>query len=185
MWDLSPVTRNQTHIPCIVRWSLNYWTTREALIIFKEEGRVIIASTSQGVGLPWRLRRWRICLQCKRPGFDPWVRKIPWRRPWQPTPVFLPGESSWTEEPGGLQPMRSQRVRLDWAAQLSSAHRWLWELIKPFLCAKIYNTQNLPFLSYLSAQVCGITFTHTAVRVHHGRSSSESFHLRPLKPCTY
>ena len=25
--------------------------------------------------------------------FDPWVRKIPWRREWQPTPVFLPGES--------------------------------------------------------------------------------------------
>ena len=29
----------------------------------------------------------------KRPGFDPWVGKIPWRRAWQPTPVFLPGES--------------------------------------------------------------------------------------------
>ena len=27
------------------------------------------------------------------PGFDPWVRKIPWRRKWQPTSVFLPGES--------------------------------------------------------------------------------------------
>ena len=26
-------------------------------------------------------------------GFDPWVRKIPWRRAWQPTPVFLPGKS--------------------------------------------------------------------------------------------
>ena len=32
-------------------------------------------------------------LQCRRPGFDPWVGKIPWRRAWQPTPVFLPGES--------------------------------------------------------------------------------------------
>jgi len=29
----------------------------------------------------------------KRHGFDSWVRKIPWRRKWQPTPVFLPGES--------------------------------------------------------------------------------------------
>ena len=37
----------------------------------------------------------RIRMQCKRYrrcGFDPWVRKIPWRRAWQPTPVFLPGE---------------------------------------------------------------------------------------------
>ena len=34
--------------------------------------------------------------------FDPWVRKIPWKRAWQPTPGFLPGESPWTEEPDGL-----------------------------------------------------------------------------------
>ena len=31
----------------------------------------------------------RICLQCRRP----WVGKIPWRRAWQPIPLFLPGES--------------------------------------------------------------------------------------------
>ena len=31
--------------------------------------------------------------QCRRPGFDPWVEKILWRRAWQPTPVFLPWES--------------------------------------------------------------------------------------------
>ena len=33
-----------------------------------------------------------ICLQCGTPGFDPWVGKIPWRRKWQPTPVFSPGK---------------------------------------------------------------------------------------------
>ena len=32
------------------------------------------------------------CLQCRRPGADPQVRKILWRRTWQPTPVFLPGK---------------------------------------------------------------------------------------------
>ena len=32
------------------------------------------------------------CRRLKRCGFDPWVGKIPWRRGWQPTPVFLPGE---------------------------------------------------------------------------------------------
>ena len=26
-------------------------------------------------------------------GFDPWIRKIPWRRAWQPTPILLPGKS--------------------------------------------------------------------------------------------
>ena len=34
-----------------------------------------------------------VCLQCRRPGFDPQVGKIPWRRKWQPTPVLLPGKS--------------------------------------------------------------------------------------------
>ena len=28
-----------------------------------------------------------------RPGFNPWIGKIPWKRKWQPTPVFLPGKS--------------------------------------------------------------------------------------------
>ena len=44
-------------------------------------------------GLPWWLRGSSVCLRYGRPGFDPWVRKIPWRSKWQPTPVFLPGES--------------------------------------------------------------------------------------------
>ena len=33
------------------------------------------------------------CRRCKRRRFNPWVGKIPWRRAWQPTLVFLPGES--------------------------------------------------------------------------------------------
>ena len=41
-------------------------------------------------GIPWWLRRSSVCLQCGRPGFDPLVGKIPWRRKWQPTPVLLP-----------------------------------------------------------------------------------------------
>ena len=34
----------------------------------------------------------KICLQCRRPRFSSWVRKIPWKRKRQPTPVFLPGK---------------------------------------------------------------------------------------------
>ena len=34
----------------------------------------------------------KICLKCGRSVFDSWVGKIPWRKAWQPTPVFLPGE---------------------------------------------------------------------------------------------
>ena len=50
------------------------------------------------------------CRRHKRCGFDPWVGKIPWRRTWQPTPVFLPGESPWREGLGGLQSIGSPGV---------------------------------------------------------------------------
>ena len=39
-------------------------------------------------GLPFRIH-----LPFRRPGLDSWVRKIPWRKKWQPTPVFWPGKS--------------------------------------------------------------------------------------------
>ena len=47
---------------------------------------------------PWWLRWKRIRLQFRRPGFNSWVGKIPWRRAWEPTAVFLPGEFPWIEE---------------------------------------------------------------------------------------
>ena len=50
--------------------------------------------------------------------WETWVRPLGWEDPleeraWQSTPVFLPGESPWTDEPGRLQSMGSQRVRHD------------------------------------------------------------------------
>ena len=62
--------------------------------------------------------------------FNPWVGKTPWRKAWQPTPVSLPGESPWTEEPGGLQSMGSQRVRHDWS---DLTHNTRIYLSSPFL----------------------------------------------------
>ena len=62
----------------------------------------------------------RVCLQCRRPGFDPWVRKIPWKRKWQSTRV-LAWKIPWTEEPGGLRSGGSQRVRHDLATNTFTA----------------------------------------------------------------
>ena len=51
--------------------------------------------THTHMGLPrWLSGKESTCnISRRRCGFDPWVRKIPWRRAWQPTPVFLPRES--------------------------------------------------------------------------------------------
>ena len=45
----------------------------------------------------------RVCLQCGRPGFDPWVGKILWRRKWQPT-LLLPGKSHGWRRFAGYSP---------------------------------------------------------------------------------
>ena len=75
--------------------------------------------------------------QCRRHKwhrFDPWVRKTPWRRAWQPTPVLLPGESPWTEE----------SVRL-WSMELQKSPSLLKRLITahPYVyCSIVYNSQD-------------------------------------------
>ena len=57
----------------------------------------------------------------RRPGFNPWVGKISWRRKWQPTPVFLPGES---HEQTDLVDHRVAKNQT-WLKQLST-HKFLW-----------------------------------------------------------
>ena len=91
------------------------------------------------------------CWRYKRCKFSPWVWKIPWMRAWQPTAVFLPGESHeqrnlvgyspldegmpthcsilswripWREKPGRLQSVGLQRVRHDWG-NLAHTHTTL------------------------------------------------------------
>ena len=55
------------------------------------------------------------CRRHNRNRFDPWVRKISWRRKWKPTPVFLPGESHGQKSLGGLRSTGSQRVGYNWS----------------------------------------------------------------------
>ena len=76
-------------------------------------------------GLPLWLSWWRICLQCGRPGFDPWVRKIPWRKESLPTPVF------WLGEFHGLYSPWVLRVGHDWA---TVSHLY----ICAFVCIHVY-----------------------------------------------
>ena len=74
----------------------------------------LLLTPVDNLGLP----RWcgqELTCQCwrhKKHGFYLYIRKIPWRRARQPTPVFLLGESHWQRS---LQSMGSQRVGYDWS----------------------------------------------------------------------
>ena len=60
-------------------------------------------------------------------------QRIPWRREWQPTPVYLPEKFPWTEESSGLQSMGLDTTELDMAEHLSGAefinllYSWKWK----------------------------------------------------------
>ena len=78
-WDPFPWSRMEPGPPALGGRSLSHWTTRELPFFF-----FLLSLVAQ---------TWRICLQCRRPGFNPQLGRIPWRRAQQPTPVFLHGES--------------------------------------------------------------------------------------------
>ena len=50
------------------------------------------------------------CRRCKRHGFNPWIRKIPWSSKWRPTPVFLPRESHGQRSLAGYGPWGHQEL---------------------------------------------------------------------------
>ena len=66
------------------------------------------------------------CRSHRKCGFDPWVKKIPWRRKWQVTPVFLLKKIAWKEEPGELQSKRSLADVLIFGNlfSFSQSHKW-------------------------------------------------------------
>ena len=74
------------------------------------------------------------CKRCQRPGFDAWVGKIPWRRKWQPAPVFLLGKSHGQRSLAGYSP-RGRKV-LDMTEHLST---WSSEnnQFRSFYCFKL------------------------------------------------
>ena len=94
-------------------------------------------------GLPRWFSGKELAWQCRRHRFDPWIRKIPWRMKWQPTPVFLPGKSHGQRSLMGYSPWG--RMESDMTEQLSThTHTpvpertklcWGWLLALSSLCS--------------------------------------------------
>ena len=79
--------------------------------------------------------------------WHPGLGRSPWRSAWQPTPVFLPGESPWTEEPGRLQSMGSQWVGHDWVTTRRTALMNNTEVLQTTrklngCCSSVYQRYN-------------------------------------------
>ena len=86
----------------------------------REEGRSagfhrlndLIWHSVDNTGLPWWLSGKESICQCRKCRFNPWAGKIPWRRKWQPTPVFWPRKSHEQRSLAGYSPWGHKRVRI-------------------------------------------------------------------------
>ena len=86
------------------------------------------------------------CRRHKRYRFEPWVRKIPWRRKWQPTPVFLPVEFHGQRSLAGYTVV-SKRVGHDWSNLAHCVHRFKISIWFLFI-SSIYLACFLVFLLF-------------------------------------
>ena len=127
MWESSQI-RDQTHVPCFSRRILTHCATREVEPFDTEN----ICFVPRGRGFPGSASGEEPACQCrryKRCRFDPWVRKIPWRRAWRPTLAFLPGGSHGQRSLVVYGPWGC-RVRHDWSY---SIHMYQAKAKFPFL----------------------------------------------------
>ena len=75
----------------------------KSLTLSPSQGSKLCSQVRIDCGLPWWLSWLRIHLQCGRPGFNPWVGKICWRRERLPTPASWPGEFHGLYSPGSYK----------------------------------------------------------------------------------
>ena len=95
------------------------------------------------------------CRRQKRHGFDLWVGMIPWRKPQQPAPGFLPKESHGQRSLAGYSPWGSQRVGPDWTLDTFTFRLYSgtlsWNLQSDDLALRLHhkNSYYLPNLCYV------------------------------------
>lgn len=70
-----------------------WWESNLVQTLWRTVWRFLKTLSGAAIGLPTWLSGKEFACQCRGCGFSLWVRKIPWRRKWQPTPIFLPGKS--------------------------------------------------------------------------------------------
>ena len=133
------------------------------------------------------------CRRHKRRGFNPWVRKIPWRRAWQPTPIFLPEESNGQRSLVGYSPWGRKESDMTerYNSNLFTGEQWhLMNMVQPIYFPPLQEEKvgsTIPLLSLstvslfsvLSCKIidlwCKVTHIHSGN--HPFCSLTMKFHL--------
>ena len=116
----------------------------------------------------------KIYLQCRTPGFNPWVGKIPWRREWLHTPVFLPGEFHGQKSLQGYSPWGRKELDLtelltlffffphtQWASDVNLSFSILATLLGSH-CTWLNQIKAGESLDFARMESCGCTISSAA-----------------------
>ena len=137
IWDLLYLCPQSCQSPawlwgwfCKCRFTPSWTSSLEAPQGVRVSQRLLLklsyACRSLG-GLSWWLSGNEPSCQCRRHRFSSWVRKIPWRRKWQPTPLFLPGKLHGQRSLASYSPWGSQK---SWVWLSNKMTRSLGEMVK-------------------------------------------------------
>ena len=112
----------------LMSWAPSWWLRESTWVSTGDEPHLSI--TDSGVaktldynlyhllpktwGLPWWLNGKESACQCRRCTFNPWVGKLPWRRKWQSTPVYLPGNSHGQRSLACCSPQGRKELHTTW-----------------------------------------------------------------------
>ena len=97
---------------------------RDTNLSISQEVNPHLAQSTHTYQPPWWLCGKESTCQFKRHTSSLWVEKIPWRKKWQPTPVFLPVKSHGQKTREGYSPGGSQSVRHDLATEFTGTHTY-------------------------------------------------------------
>ena len=136
-WTLTPCSESLESQPLIhhgslksmvFKWRHTYLCVHEPVFSGTHTGSTNVYVKVQIVP-QWLSGKESAC-QCRRHKFNPWVRKIPWRRKWQPTPTFLPGKF---HGPRSLATVHGIAKSWTWLSNLGfqgkkCMGRWSWDI---------------------------------------------------------
>ena len=128
-------------------------------------------------GLPWWLGGKESACQFRTHGFDPWVGKIPWRREWQQTPVFLPRKSQGQRRLAGYSPWGHKKSDMTATNTYTHTHiythteavvwRRKWQPIPILLPGESHGQRSLGGLKSMGSQIDTTEWiTHTQKHTH-------------------
>ena len=144
-------------------WSSCFWVYFSPVIsgIFGSvSSYIVFLNCMKPNWLPWLVSGKESACQCRRRGFDPWIKKIPLEKKMATHSSILAKDISWRKEPGGLQSIGSERVRHDWATKQHQSQSTVVQWQPSLISKKLFCSCKFSVSVSMDKKECNYTQSH-------------------------